>query len=247
MYQKDGKGEKVLRMLRFQHPFYLDFSENCVIFVVENKYVLMKTFKEYYDKELARELDWLGKQDKEWWKPGEERWLGIKGEYPSNVQFLTIDEKNDVSLFHNHTNVRNSEWSILFSMLGQALVDWCREKGATWEELWCYSFSIRRDGENITLGYKVKMYDEDHWEYDTDPKRLEHFKGLDEYLKEMVFWFFNRHEGNVPTGWNWFGFGLDSLSTSVAYGEWVPASDGSMNLGNYNEETKEYIEYVECM
>ena len=45
MYQKDGKGEKVLRMLRFQHPFYLDFSENYVIFVVR-KYCNMKLTKD---------------------------------------------------------------------------------------------------------------------------------------------------------------------------------------------------------
>ena len=207
----------------------------------------MRTFQEYYDRFLAKEQDWLKKQDREWWKPGNERYLGIRGTYPETTKFLSIDEKNDSSLFQNHTNVKNSEWSILFHMLGQALVDWCREKGATWKNLWSYSFLIKREGETVTLGSKVKSYEGDHWEYETDPERLECFKGLDEYFKDMLFWFFDNHKGDVPLDWNWFGFGLDDLADSVKFGEWVPASDGDINLGHINPETEEYVEYVECM
>ena len=43
------------------------------------------------------------------------------------------------------------------------------------------------------------------------------------------------------------GFGLDDLADSVKFGEWVPASDGDINLGHINPETEEYVEYVECM
>ena len=45
------------------------------------------------------------------------------GDYLKGTKFLSRDEKNDASLFINRTNVKNSEWSILFSMLGQVLVD----------------------------------------------------------------------------------------------------------------------------
>ena len=229
----------------------MELSEKYVIFVVENKYALMKTFKEYYDMGLADELKWLGmpEQASEWWKSKSDNlnYLGIRGKYPETTKFLTEDERNDVSLFHNHTNVKNSEWSILHFMMGQALVDWCREKGATWEELWCYSLCIEKNEDTISLKSKIKKYDEDYWEYEQDEEKTKYFVGLDEFLKDMLFWFFDEHKGDIPLDWNWFGFSLDALSTSVKYGEWVPASDGSMNFGLYNPEKKEYIDYVESM
>ena len=211
----------------------------------------MKTFKEYYDRFLAEEMDWLGQQDNEWWRPAKERWLGVQGEYLETVHILPIEEKNDVSLFHNHTNVKNIKWGILFSMLAQALIDWCKEKDLTWEDLWSYSIIIKKTIENgrVTYIYRhsLRNHNDHEWEYETDEKRNELFDGLDDFLCDLFDRFLEDNMPDVPLDWNWFSFSLDSLTESVKYGEWVPASDGSMNLGNYNEETKEYDEYVECM
>lgn len=211
----------------------------------------MRTFQEYYDRFLAEEQDWLKSQDREWWKPGNERNLGIRGTYPETTVFLSIEEKNDVSFLVNHTNVKNIKWGILFSMLAQALVDWCKEKGATWEDLWCYGIVIKKTIEDgrVTYIYRhsLRNCNDQEWNYETDEKRNELFEGLDDFICDLFDRFLEDNMPDVPLDWNYFSFSLDSLSTSVKYGEWVPASDGSMNLGNFNEETKEYDEYVECM
>lgn len=211
----------------------------------------MKTYKEYYAKFLAKEMDWLDKQDKQWWRPAKKEWMNVQGEYLETVNILPIEEKNDVSLFVNHTNLKNIKWGILFYMLAQALVDWCKEKGATWEDLWCYDIVIRKTVEDgrVTYIYKhsLRNHNDHEWVYEINEKRNEIFDGLDGFLCDMFDRFLEDNIPDIPLDWNYFSFSLDSLSTSVEYGEWVPASDGSMNLGNYNDETKEYDEYVECM
>lgn len=211
----------------------------------------MRTYKEYYNLGLNHELNWLSTQKEKWWKDKDDRWRKTMGEYIEIVQFISDEEKNDVSLFHNHTNVRNMEWSILFSMLAQALVDWCQEKDVTWEDLWSYNIVIRKTIEDgrVTYIYRhsIRNHNDREWEYETNEKRNELFDGLDDFLCDMVDKFITDHMPNIPLDWNYFSFGLDSLVDSVKYGEWVPASDGCMNLGNYNEESNKYDEYVECM
>ena len=177
----------------------------------------------------------------------------MSGDYIETVHFLTIDEKNDSSLFHNHTNVKNSEWGILFSMLGQALVDWCREN-VDWKNLWSFGFTIKRSLDGCSnlydCSYSVNDYDSVNkmMVEVTDENRLEQFSGCFDFLCDLVDEFLTRQGKNIPNDWNRFNFGLDCLMESCEWGEWISASDGYMYLGNFVEgEDGGYTEYVECM
>lgn len=217
----------------------------------------MRTFKEYYDLAMKHHLTWLYNQKEEWWKDKHSfDYLSPKGDYIETVNFLTIDEKNDSSLFHNHTNVKNSEWGILFSMLGQALVDWCRDN-VDWENLWSFNFKIKRNIDGCSniydCSYSVNNYDfVNKTVVEVEEENvLERYKSCSEFLCDLVDWFITKHGKDIPNDWNYFSFGLDSLMDSCEWGEWVCASDGYMNLGNLNtinsEDNFEYDEYVECM
>ena len=59
----------------------------------------MKTYKEYYQFGLGEHFDWKSKQKEEWWKKGDQSSLEPKGDYIETVKFLSVDEKNDASLF----------------------------------------------------------------------------------------------------------------------------------------------------
>ena len=213
----------------------------------------MKSYKEYYKFGLEDHLKWLSYQKTEWWKDKKSfEYLSPKGDYIETVNILSVDEKNDSSLFHNHTNVKNSEWGILFTMLGQALVDWCREN-VEWKDLWSFGIEINRvviDLSNVyDCEFSVKRYDlEKHqWYKETDENVLKQFDGCRDFLLSIVDEFLTIHGKDVPNDWNYFSFGLDSLMDSCKWGEWVCSSDGYINLGNYNEDTKEYENFVECM
>lgn len=216
----------------------------------------MKTYKEYYQFGLNEHLDWKSRQDEEWWKNKDDyRYLDTKGDYIETVRLLTVDEKNDSSLFTNATNVKNSEWGILFSMLGQALVDWCREN-VSYKKLWNFGFRIDRgvdDGKSFYVpSFTVRklVSSEDKWikpEEETDEKKLKKFEKCADFLFGLVTEFIERNGNNIPNDWNYFSFGLDCLYESCKWGEWVCSSDGYMNLANYNEETNEYDEFVACM
>jgi len=213
----------------------------------------MKSYREYYQFGLSEHLDWKSKQDEEWWKNKNDfKYLETKGDYIETVHFLTIDEKNDASLFFNATNVKNSEWGILFDMLGQALVDWCVEN-MNYEDLWSVDFKIDRfieDGITYyipkTTARKYNGENEDVYKI-TDETILEKLEDCTLELCKIVDTFISTHGKNIPNDWNYFSFGLDSLYESCKWGIWVCSSDGYMNLGNYNEETEKYDQFVECM
>lgn len=213
----------------------------------------MKTYKEYYQFGLGKHFDWKSKQKEEWWKRGDQSSLEPKGDYIETVKFLSVDEKNDASLFINTTNIKNSEWDILFSMLGQALVDWCVEN-VKYENLWSFDLKIERyveNGENIYLPtFKVTNYKKTESSFpqtaeETNVKKLNNFKKCSEFLFDMVTRFIESNGKNIPNDWNHFSFGLDGLSHSCEYGEWVCTSDGYMNLMNVTDG--EYDQFVECM
>jgi len=213
----------------------------------------MKEYEEYYKFGLNEHLDWKSRQEEEWWRNKKYNdKLKTKGDYIETVNFITIDEKNDASLFANTTNVKNSEWCILFSMLGQALVDWCREN-VDYENLWSFGVQFKRGiNEYGATRYipeiTVKiMKGETGIEEVTDETVLKKFEDCEFELCRLVDTFLYNHGKNIPNDWNYFSFGLDCLYESCKWGEWVCSSDGYMNLGNYNEETKEYDEFVECM
>ena len=212
----------------------------------------MKTYKEYYELGLREHLEWRSHQKEEWWKRGSQDGLEIKGDYIETVKFLTIDEKNDSSLFKNGTNVLNSEWGILFSMLGQALVDWCVEN-VDWKDLWSFDFRLRRgveNGENVYFPFFEMSITQPEGKYpeiikEEDEKKLKKFEKCRDALFEIVSTFIESHGKNIPNDWNMFTFGLDCLCESCKYGKWICSSDGYMGLMNYTDGI--YEEYVECM
>lgn len=215
----------------------------------------MRTYKEYYKFGLEHYLNWKLNQEDEWWKKGQFKGhLELTGDYIETTTPLSEEEKNDSSLFDNHTNVKNSEWTILFSMLGQALVDWLVENGYP-ESLWSFTFSLKRvvDGtENVYVpDFKVKVYNSDYQIVERISEGLtEGFDGCQDFLLDLVSEFIESHGKDIPAGWNRFWFGLDDLSTSCKYGEWVPASDGFMQMGSSlnDDDSEEGFElYVECM
>lgn len=218
----------------------------------------MKTYKEYYQLAKEGHLSWLDSQKEKWWTMGDLKELHTQGDYIETVKFLTLNEKNDASLFTNHTNVRNSEWSILFHMLGQALVDWMNENGKG-NNLWSFGFEMNRVVDGTTDVYHCPFYVKavvpTTYDYEEDIKKIEDEKELDEYsgcrdfLCDLVDRFISDHKVNLPLDWNYFSFGLDSLYSSCEYGMWVCASDGYLNFGNLQDWKRRdgYSEYVMSM
>lgn len=213
----------------------------------------MKTYKEYYQIGLDKHLDWKSKQKDEWWRTNQHKgYLELKGEYLETITPLSEEEKNDSSIFKNHTNVKNSEWDILFSMLGQALVDWCVENGKQ-ENLWSFSIKVKRvvDGiEDLYIpSFNVKYYSTDNQVVKNleDESKREGFVGCQDFLFELISEFLERNKRDLPLDWNMFWFGLDDLMSSCKYGVWVSDSDGYMSLTSVDDENKKNELYVECM
>lgn len=213
----------------------------------------MKTYKEYYQIGLEDHLNWKSKQKDEWWRTNQQKGdLELKGEYLETITPLSEEEKNDSPLFNNYTNVKNSEWSILFSMLGQALVDWCVENGKQ-ENLWSFSIKVKRvvDGiEDLYIpSFNVKYYSTDNQVVKNleDESKREGFVGCQDFLFELISEFLERNKRDLPLDWNMFWFGLDDLMSSCKYGVWVSDSDGYMSLTSVDDENKKNELYVECM
>ena len=213
----------------------------------------MRTYKEYYQIAQEQHLAWKSIQQEEWWKKGSYKGdLELRGEYLETVTLLPEDEKNDSSIFENHTNVKNSEWNILFSMLGRALVEWCVENERQ-EDLWSFSIKVKRvvDGvEDLYIpSFNVKYYDPDNQVVKRleDKSKREGFVGCQDFLLGLVSEFLEMNKKDLPLDWNMFYFGLDALETSCEYGKWLPVSDGHMNLASVDEKNNECEIYIECM
>ena len=216
----------------------------------------MKTYKEYYQIGLDEHLDWKSKQKDEWWRAKQNKdELELKGEYLETITPLSEEEKNDSPLFKNHTNVKNSEWVILFGMLGQALIDWCVENGKQ-ENLWFFSIKVKRvvDGiEDLYIpSFNVKYYfpDTQVVKSPEDESKREGFVDCQDFLLGLISEFLERNKRDLPLDWNMFCFGLDDLEASCRYGVWTPASDGYMDLASLasvDDKNKKSELYVECM
>ena len=212
----------------------------------------MKTYKEYYQIGLDEHLDWKSNQKDEWWRAKQNKdELDLKGEYLETITPLS-EEKNDSPIFKNHTNVKNSEWGILFGMLGQALVDWCVENGKQ-ENLWSLFIKVKRvvDGiEDLYIpSFNVKYYFPDNQEVKSleDGFKREEFVDCQDFLLGLISEFLENNKRDLPLDWNMFCFGLDDLESSCRYGVWTSASDGYMDLASVDDENKENELYVECM
>lgn len=216
----------------------------------------MRTFKEYYNLGLEDHLNWLSMQKEEWWKRKRDDYRTPKGDYIETVCFLNDDEKNNASMFDNHTNVKNREWSIFFFILGQALVDWCVENKIP-ENIWSFHFSVDREIDGINdmyhIHWAVYPYDKidgENYERGEKIENPEQFDDCAGFLADLLNEFMTRCGKDIPNDWNYFSFGLDDLQSSIEYGQWVCFSDGYMNLGNINWELPEkdrYESFIECM
>ena len=88
----------------------------------------MKSYKEYYALAIKQENDWYYNQTDVWWlDENTRRNFDVKGEYIETTSMISATDKNDVPIFTNHTNLKNSEWSRLHFILSQALIDWLNE------------------------------------------------------------------------------------------------------------------------
>jgi len=224
----------------------------------------MRTYREYYNLGLERHNQWLSWQKNEWWKENDGVYeykdknfkyrkdhLDIQGDYLETVNFKSRSERNNSSIFDNHTNVTNREWDILFDMLGQALIDWCVENKQT--EIYAYELEINRvlDGNTDTLDYLhvIKTLKDNHcWEWCNDEKVLKKFEECSGFLTDIIYRFISEQGKDIPNDWNYFAFGLDSISVSCEYKEWTPESDGSMTFGCYHmvDGDEELDTYVHC-
>lgn len=213
----------------------------------------MRSYREYYHLALEEQKEWLAdpQQADGWWKKNEFDRLKnftVKGDFLPGVKFLTIDQKNDVSCFVNHTNVKNSEIDMLFFMLGQALIDWCVENGKT--EFWSFDLSVNRALDGLTEYYvpsiKVSV-PAGEYGYDiiSDKKELKKWDECGNFLCDIIWEFIHTHRHDIPNDWNNICFGLDDLPASVKAGEWVCFSDGYINMGCKTND--DYDVYVECM
>lgn len=225
----------------------MELSKETIIFVID-----MRSYKEYYDLSKEHELIWKSRQTEEWWKkkPFNDG-LELTGDYIETIKELDENEKNDSSLFRNHTNVLNSEWGILFNMLGQVLVDWCVENNET--NRWSFMVSINRvvDGldDVYVCQHKVKTIIKDSPETDVDKKVLKKFEDCRNVLCDIIWDFIYKHKNDLPCDWNCFVFSLDDLQESCKYGQWVAASDGYMCLSNVDMDGDgdQRDEFVLCM
>ena len=70
----------------------------------------MRTYKEYYKLAIKHENDWYSNQKSMWWRRDENaRWdFDVKGSYIETVNTISATDKNDVPIFVNHTNLKNS-------------------------------------------------------------------------------------------------------------------------------------------
>lgn len=209
----------------------------------------MKSYKEYYKLGLDSHLDWKSKQEEEWWRRNELKGkLNLEGDYIETINVLSEYEKNDSSLFTNHTNVKNSEWDILFDMLGQALIDWCNENNQV-KKPYSFVLSIKKVVDGTEPVYETSFVARRHTDKDDFEKITSgEFEGCRDFLCDLVETFISQNGKNIPCDWNYFSFSLDDLETSCKYGEWTCFSDGYMTFGNLSDPDKRmYDEYVLCM
>ena len=214
----------------------------------------MKTIKEYYKKALDESNSWLEKQTSKWWESDEylSYLLDTNGDYIETVKFLSIEEKNDLPILRNHTNVKNSDWCILYDMMTQAVIDWCmelKEDDRLWNDLNSIYISIRRgvvDGKENQYAHSISIKNYDSVE--EDESRLNLFVGCEGFLCDIIDWFMTKHGKNVPNNWNRISFGIDNILASCENGEWVPSSDTYFGLEQYDDQDEDkYISFVECM
>ena len=209
----------------------------------------MKTYREYYALAVKEENIWYRNQTDTWWRCDEstKHDFDIKGDYIETVNTISIADKNDVSIFVNHTNLKNSELTRLHYILSQALLDWLNENKKS--NLYSFTLKLFRRVDYPNNAYEIK-YRAQKIEDETDECLVDiedpELQECADFLCDLVEEFVESHSNNIPLDWNALSFYIDSLEHSCRCNGWCSYSDSYLNIGNSDFEDK-YTSYVVSM
>ena len=207
----------------------------------------MRTYKEYYAIAVKQENDWYYNQTDVWWRRDEDAKRGFdeEGEHMETVNKISVADKNDVPVFTNHTNIKNSEWSRLHHILVQALIDWLNENKK--DNLYDFAFKLFRRVDCINNIYEIeccatKIEDK----YFLDDVNGHELQECADFLCDLIAEFIESHLNDIPLDWNVLSFYIDSLQHSCKCKEWCSYSDSYLQIGNQDSKD-EYTSYVVSM
>lgn len=209
----------------------------------------MRTYREYYAIAVKEENVWYRNQTDTWWRCDESTKLSFvtKGDYIETTRMISAADKNDVPIFVNHTNLKNSEWTRLHYILSQALIDWLNENKKS--HLYSFTLNLFRDVDCNNNIYEIKYGAQkieaktDECPVDIDDPELQECAN---FLCGLVEEFVETHSNNIPLEWNVLKFSIDSLGKSCKSGWWSTYSDSYFNIGNINPANG-YTSYVVSM
>lgn len=206
----------------------------------------MKTYREYYALAVKEENIWYHNQTDTWWRCDEstKHDFDIKGDYIETVNIISIADKNDVPIFVNHTNLKNSELTRLHYILSQALIDWLNENKKS--NLYSFTLKLFRNVDCIDNIYEIEYSAqkiESEYPIDINDPELQECAN---FLCGLVEEFVETHSNNIPLDWNVLKFSIDSLRKSCKSGWWSTYSDSYFNIGNINPADG-YTSYVVSM
>ena len=202
----------------------------------------MKSYKEYYALAIKQENDWYYNQTDAWWlDENTRRNFDVKGEYIETTSMISATDKNDVPIFTNHTNLKNSEWSRLHFILSQALIDWLNENKK--DNLYGFTLKLFREVDYINNIYEIEygaQKIEDEYPVDINDSELQECA---DFLCDLVAEFIETHLNDIPLDWNSLSFYIDALEHSCKCNEWCAYSDSYLNVGNtdFNDEYESYV------
>ena len=202
----------------------------------------MKSYKEYYALAIKQENDWYYNQTDTWWlDENTRRNFDVKGEYIETTSMISATDKNDVPIFTNHTNLKNSEWSRLHFILSQALIDWLNENKK--DNLYGFTLKLFREVDYINNIYEIEygaQKIEDEYPVDINDSELQECA---DFLCGLVAEFIETHLNDIPLDWNSLSFYIDALEHSCKCNEWCAYSDSYLNVGNtdFNDEYESYV------
>ena len=205
----------------------------------------MKSYKEYYTLAIKQENDWYYNQTDVWWlDENTRRNFDVKGEYIETTSMISATDKNDVPIFTNHTNLKNSEWSRLHFILSQALIDWLNENKK--DNLYGFTLKLFREVDCINNIYEIEYGTQkikDEYPVDINDPELQECA---DFLCDLVAEFIETHLNDIPLDWNSLSFYIDALEHSCKCNEWCAYSDSYLNVGN-TDFKDEYTSYVLSM
>lgn len=209
----------------------------------------MRTYREYYALAVKQENIWYRNQTDTWWRCDESTKLSFvtKGDYIETTRMISATDKNDVPIFINHTNLKNSELTRLHYILSRALIDWLNENKKS--HLYSFTLNLFRDVDCNNNIYEIK-YGAQKIEAETDecPTDIDdpELQECANFLCGLVEEFVETHSNNIPLDWNVLKFSIDSLRKSCKSGWWSTYSDSYFNIGNINPANG-YTSYVVSM